>query len=277
MHTVSSTAACRRAQGSSCPGQDLLLTAVSVLAGPLLLGCAHLILRGGLAGLRTLEWLPWEGLPVPAAGSLRSVEELLGLLAAVSGLFLSLLSGLALTAALLHAALERRRPPSRHAGRRSPLGSFHAGAALISPAFMRRAAAAVLGAQFTLLGTTGAAPVSLPESSPVPAQTSPLLPVEGHPDERATTTPLFRPMPPGSADRSTGSSPREDAEEAQQITVRSGDSLWEIVAEHLGPEATAWEIAREWPRWHRANEEAIGPDPELLRPGTVLSVPQDHR
>jgi hypothetical protein len=32
-------------------------------------------------------------------------------------------------------------------------------------------------------------------------------------------------------------------------------------------------VARTWPRWYAANRDAIGPDPDLLRPGTVLHPP----
>lgn len=57
------------------------------------------------------------------------------------------------------------------------------------------------------------------------------------------------------------------------VTVRPGDSLWSIAVDHLGPQATDWEVAQEWPRWHRANTEIIGPDPGVLLPGMVLAPP----
>lgn len=59
----------------------------------------------------------------------------------------------------------------------------------------------------------------------------------------------------------------------RSVVVRRGDTLWSIAAAELGPEATDAEITRAWPRWHDANAAAIGPDPHLLRPGTVLSPP----
>ena len=58
------------------------------------------------------------------------------------------------------------------------------------------------------------------------------------------------------------------------LVVRRGDSLWEIAARHLGPNASAAEIAREWPRWHHANRSVIGPDPGLLLPGQQLVAPR---
>jgi hypothetical protein len=60
---------------------------------------------------------------------------------------------------------------------------------------------------------------------------------------------------------------------AGAVTVLAGDSLWDIVAGQLGPEASDVEIALEWPRWYAANREVIGPDPDVLLPGQVLNPP----
>lgn len=54
-------------------------------------------------------------------------------------------------------------------------------------------------------------------------------------------------------------------------TVRPGDSLWRIAAEHDradGPGAGA-----SWRDWYDANADVIGPDPDLIHPGTVLTSP----
>ena len=59
----------------------------------------------------------------------------------------------------------------------------------------------------------------------------------------------------------------------EDVVVRRGDTLWSIAARFLGPEATAEEIAREWPRWHAANRHALGDDPDLIQPGQVLHPP----
>ena len=42
---------------------------------------------------------------------------------------------------------------------------------------------------------------------------------------------------------------------------------------HLGPDASDAEVAAEWPRWHEANRDVIGHDPDLLLPGQVLQAP----
>lgn len=58
------------------------------------------------------------------------------------------------------------------------------------------------------------------------------------------------------------------------VVVRRGDTLWDLCARHLGPQATSADIAQEWPRWYAANAEVIGPDPDLILPGQELVVPE---
>ena len=57
------------------------------------------------------------------------------------------------------------------------------------------------------------------------------------------------------------------------VTVVRGDSLWVIAARHLGPQATRRQVAREWPRWYAANRAVIGPNPNHILVGQVLTVP----
>ena len=69
----------------------------------------------------------------------------------------------------------------------------------------------------------------------------------------------------------TGSAHRDVADDT--YVVRRGDALWDIAARHLGPAASAAEIAREWPRWYEANRAVIGDNPNVIRPGEVLRAP----
>lgn len=62
--------------------------------------------------------------------------------------------------------------------------------------------------------------------------------------------------------------------DSRRVVVRPGDSLWTIAERHLGPDASAAEIATEWPRWYAANRARIGPDPDLITPGMVLHAPE---
>jgi nucleoid-associated protein YgaU len=65
----------------------------------------------------------------------------------------------------------------------------------------------------------------------------------------------------------------QTGQHAGAVAVLAGDSLWDIVAQHLGPEASDVEIALEWPRWYEANKTLIGQDPDVLLPGQVLLPP----
>ncbi len=80
--------------------------------------------------------------------------------------------------------------------------------------------------------------------------------------------------PTGSAALIAGSPHRDVHDVASgSYVVRRGDALWDIAARHLGPSATAADIAREWPRWYHANRSVIGNDPALIRPGELLVPP----
>ena len=55
--------------------------------------------------------------------------------------------------------------------------------------------------------------------------------------------------------------------------VSSGESLWSITASLLGPDATTQAISAQWPLLYEANADLIGPHPDLIYPGTVLTLP----
>src|SRR4051812_42531392 len=81
-------------------------------------------------------------------------------------------------------------------------------------------------------------------------------------------------------DRVTGAGPRvrlpRPAASTRATRVRTGDSLWSIAADRVGRPTTA-RVARTWPRLYAANRAVIGPDPDLIRPGTRLVVPASLR
>jgi hypothetical protein len=66
---------------------------------------------------------------------------------------------------------------------------------------------------------------------------------------------------------------RDGATASAEVVVVPGDCLWTIAARAIGPDATDAEIAAAWPRWYARNRAAIGADPDLLIPGTVLRPP----
>jgi nucleoid-associated protein YgaU len=56
--------------------------------------------------------------------------------------------------------------------------------------------------------------------------------------------------------------------------VEPGDTLWSIAAAHLRPATrSASNIHRFWQQVYRANRPVVGPDPDLIHPGTRLRVP----
>ena len=79
-------------------------------------------------------------------------------------------------------------------------------------------------------------------------------------------------------DRPTGLMPARTAHSRhpQTVVVAPGDTLWAIAARALGPNASTTAIAKAWPAWYAANRSAIGPDPDLILPGTVLRPPAQH-
>jgi nucleoid-associated protein YgaU len=61
------------------------------------------------------------------------------------------------------------------------------------------------------------------------------------------------------------------------VVVRPGDTLWAISRARLGPQADLASIARDVGRWHDANRDVIGPDPDLIHPGHQLVPPSKDR
>jgi hypothetical protein len=58
-----------------------------------------------------------------------------------------------------------------------------------------------------------------------------------------------------------------------RVVVRPGDSLWAIAARRLPSTASDAETARAVDRLYAANRTAVGPDPDLIVPGTSLLLP----
>jgi nucleoid-associated protein YgaU len=59
----------------------------------------------------------------------------------------------------------------------------------------------------------------------------------------------------------------------RSVVVRCGDSLWSIAATDLGPSASDTRIAARWHEIYAANRHRIGPDPDVIAPGTRITLP----
>jgi nucleoid-associated protein YgaU len=98
--------------------------------------------------------------------------------------------------------------------------------------------------------------LSLPVAALLPAQADP------------TNTLAGVPLP----DRTTGR-----VEHPRTVTVRAGDCLWSIARRLLPPAADTGRVAREVRALGALNAPAIGPDADLIFPGTRLVVPPRDR
>jgi nucleoid-associated protein YgaU len=68
------------------------------------------------------------------------------------------------------------------------------------------------------------------------------------------------------------SGPRERP--TASIVVRRGDCLWNLAAELIGPTADASDVGSAARALYRANRHRVGPDPNLIFPGTQLTLPE---
>lgn len=95
------------------------------------------------------------------------------------------------------------------------------------------------------------------------------LPMPDLPTLTAPTAPTARTNEPNPTLQSVPSRRLE----AEGVTVRRGDCLWDIAARELGDDASASEIAHRADAWHAHNRKVIGPDPDLIFPNTQLTPP----
>jgi hypothetical protein len=119
----------------------------------------------------------------------------------------------------------------------------------------------------------GAAPLgAAPSAAASPSAASSAIPPSAAPPPvpEAGWVPVAPPTDPGLLVQQ----PLREPVRAGKVEVRPGDSLWTIVARHLGPGATDLDIAAAWPSWYEANAGTIGADPDLVRPGQLLVPPR---
>jgi nucleoid-associated protein YgaU len=142
---------------------------------------------------------------------------------------------------------------------------------LATPAAIRRLAlaSAVLAGASTPTGTLAADPPPLlhdlgpadTEPGPEPALLVDLGPAAVAPAPSTVVR----------SDAADGAPPKAD-----EWVVERGDHLWRVAEETLGERGEATTdaaVARYWRELIALNRGAIGPDPDLIHPGTVLTLP----
>jgi nucleoid-associated protein YgaU len=246
----------------------------------------------------------WDAVHRPASG----VDDGVALLAGVAGL---LVLGWLAVATIL-AAIAELSPPgtrvargSRHlADRYAPAVLRHGVAVVVGAALLGGVAPANAAPPQRPPGVSAAADLGIghgldPGWAPTPGQpwAPPLDPswaatgpawIAGRPSAgrdvviaQSTSASTSAPTSPIGPERQPELDPqwgspsrrRAGALPETAMTVRRGDTLWDIAARHLGPAATDLEIAHAWPQWFAANRTVIGPNPDRLHPGQRLSPP----
>lgn len=196
-------------------------------------------------------------------------DDILGFGANILGLVLVLWWVISALIAFVAAVLE-------HAGNRRAAAI----AGTFTPRYMRRLALAALGLQLVT------APLANADTSPGSAW----IPSEGSSVSAAwraeqsdgkliqPLNPRWQPSQPAVDPGLLAGTPLRAVQQvpetgAAPVTVIDGDSLWTIVATHLGPLASDVDIAQEWPRWYQINRAVIGENPDVLTPGQLLTPP----
>jgi hypothetical protein len=148
------------------------------------------------------------------------------------------------------------------------------------PAVVRRLVLAACG--LTLAGGLSspahAAPADREAPRPGPAATTTALLVGLPLPDRTTTTTQWVSSVADHAPAATSEAPQERPDHGS-VVVRPGDTLWDLALDSLPADASTAEVDRRWREIYRANRDAVGVDPDLIRPGQRLLLPSegDHR
>jgi hypothetical protein len=125
-------------------------------------------------------------------------------------------------------------------------------------------------------------PVDIPVDIPVdvPVDVPVEGPVEGPVPDRTGGAPPDWPGAPVDPPPGAVEPPRQGLPAAEDRVVLRGDCLWDIAAEWLAAQRSTTprevddaDVLAAVRAWWQANVEVIGPDPDLLLPGQVLSPP----
>jgi len=138
------------------------------------------------------------------------------------------------------------------------------------PGAVRRIVLAACGAALAsgLLAPAHADQGPAAEPGPRPAATAALLIGLPLPDRTTTTTRWL-----GLLGRQAATRDPARGRQADALVVAPGDSLWGIARSTLPPRVSDAEVELRWQEIYRANREVVGADPDLIRPGQRLVMP----
>lgn len=134
-----------------------------------------------------------------------------------------------------------------------------------APGVVRRALLVSAGTGLALAGA-GLPAVAAVDDTGVPAELGWSETVDLGPAPATAPAPP-PPAPPAATDQA-GTLPT-----AATVTVRPGDTLWDLAAANLPADADASDVAAAWPAWYAANAGVVGDDPDLIHPGQQLVPP----
>ena len=191
-------------------------------------------------------------------------DQLLALLAALALVACGLWFWLVTTLITVEAALGATARPSRLARATCPPGLRRllltaCGLALAS-GLVTPATAVEGGAHVPSPGAATLVGLPLPERATVVAAPATLAVIGTGVGERPHRTHVARPRPAVGPSRT--------------LRVRIGDTLWSLAASMLSPDASDADIAKTCRAIYDHNRRVIGGDPNLILPGTTLSLHQ---
>lgn len=177
-----------------------------------------------------------------------------------------LLSWSLLSSACAHLVLLRTTPPIVRRIARAVVA--RCGTRLSRTLLARAGAGALIGSAL-VTGAPVAATLATPQDLTIPGVSLTWADSPRATQEPTQTAPAGLTTPAPAQDEPSPPTPHMP----DSITVAPGDSLWSIAAS-LHPDADDASIDAAWRAIHEANADTL-PDPNLIRPGQILTLPQD--
>jgi len=151
----------------------------------------------------------------------------------------------------------------------------------LTPRLVRRFVCIGAGVSLGIGSGLGVAATPEPKEPPLALRPSAVLIVPGQLDPLPppviveAAVEMVEPVIP-TAHEITTDTPEKASDDEERIVVVAGDCLWRIAARALGLDATNAEILAATNAWYQQNRDVIGPNPDLIHPGQVLTRPPNR-